>query len=597
MRWSLTMAEEYIMFDEEAISSIVAHLESCSTQLRALNGSSEDDFLSLGGDLREVSVLTGTISTAAGSVAELLNGQDLAGYTKTLTGLLGQTKTYLEFSGKKLSRNCDALRDILKTNERIENNLVGFGRIVKHLRVLGISTKIESARLGSGSTFGNIADDVEKLSSLIESGSADILKAIALSGKVISDTLVKAEIFEEAERGQGDALLEDILRNLSFLSEKRRLSSSTAADIVRLSAQIGEDIGDIVSSLQFHDITRQEIEHVVEVMDDLSGRLSSRNGTAEPACFVIGNVCNLQMNQLQNARSEFESAVSGIMKSFRDIAHGASETSKRIKGLIDASGTGGTPFFTRFKDDMNKVISILHENGEANRDLMSAVHIVVSTVKELAASIGRIEEIGVDIELLALNAQIRAAQTGNQGAALGVLAEAVRNLSEDARHQNGSISETLTFVSSIAQKLSGTENDEDGLPTLNGMRETLLDLLDSLAHLDEQVVPLVDRMEQTTSHIEAEIEHLVSGITVSARMEEALTGVATILCEIAKEGERLAPQESEDYDTEYLKQLEARYTMHKERSIHDSTIQAGNPVTPFLQRASGDELGANVELF
>ena len=65
------------------------------------------------------------------------------------------------------------------------------------------------------------------------------------------------------------------------------------------------------------------------------------------------------------------------------------------------------------------------------------------TVGEIATFVGDIEKIGEEIKLIALNAQIKSAYTGDEGAALGVLAEAIQRLSIDAIDHTGAVSAYL----------------------------------------------------------------------------------------------------------------------------------------------------------
>jgi methyl-accepting chemotaxis protein len=585
-------------FCRESVDAIAKNLRGCSAGLVALNGSTEDDFLTTGRDLRDVATRTGQISTTAKSIADLVSGRDFEGYIEALQKLFERMNTYLALSRKKLNHNSETLLTILKTSDSIALHLAGFNRIVKHLRILGISTRIESARLvGGHDAFSNIADDVNKLSDLINSKSAGILQAVMSTHEVISETLSKVNLFEARQQGQSQTMLDDIIRNLPSLSEKHELSSTAAYHIIERTEEISRNVGEIVSSLQFHDITRQQIEHVIEVINELSNKMSSPKERESLQDLSISNVCRLQVNQLNSAKQEFVSAIGGAMDSFRHIAGNAMEMSKEVAALAGATGASGASFLARLRTDVAKIIATLNENGEANHRLLTAVESVVATIGDLTTFVGGIDEIGVDIDLLALNAQIRAVHTGSDGAALGVLAEAVRSLSDDARGQTVSVSETLTHISAIAQGLGRAEAEEDEIEELDEMVERLGGILDSLAGMDGQVTSLVNLVEGTTNEVEMEIKSLISGITVHERIESELNGAVAGLAGIEREAGKLGPATGENHDTAYLKQLEQRYTMDKERSIHHSSIHANGPTVPFFHHGPEEGLGENVELF
>ncbi len=585
------------MSSRETVDDVSQQLRSYRSELLTLNGSSENDFLTLGNDLAEVSSLTSDISTMARTVAGLLSGRDVEGYGEALERFLNDIRTHLDLSGRQFVANVEALRSVLRTSDRMAAGLDGFQRIVKHLRVLGISTKIESARLEIDNTFDHIADDVAKLGGLIESRSGEVRSALSLSVQAIRETLSRVNLFETRERGKSQVLIEAIAGNIVSLSRKHQLSSSAVVDVITRSEGMARNVGQIVSSLQFHDITRQEIEHVTEAIDDLCGKLSCDDEMERFRDVFVEDVCRLQASQLENAKDEFKSALHRTMDSFCNIARDAAEISREVAALVNASGATGSSFLTEFRLDVETAISMLNENREANRELRATLDRVASTISDLAAFVGGIEEIGVDMELLAFNAQIRAAHTGSEGAALSVLAEAVRTLSEDARRQTDSISRALTDVSAASQKLGGAEEDGEKSPKLDHMAESLAVLLGSLSSIEGQVASIASRMAERVATVKAAVEGLVSGVTVHKKMEGVLDGIVEGLKRIADEAVKIAPAAAVDHTRKYLSRLETRYTMRKERNIHESILHGNTARAPSLGGVSAGELGENVELF
>jgi len=66
-----------------------------------------------------------------------------------------------------------------------------------------------------------------------------------------------------------------IIKTISSVSERHGRASATANHIADTSHEIKFSIGEIVKSLQFHDITRQQIEHVMEAIDELNEKISA----------------------------------------------------------------------------------------------------------------------------------------------------------------------------------------------------------------------------------------------------------------------------------------------------------------------------------
>jgi hypothetical protein len=593
------------------MDQIVDRLKKCTKSLLILNSSTEDDFLTIGAQLRDVSTKAGEISSTATSAAGLINGEELKRDVGSLQELFTQMERYLKSSDMELVRSAETLRTILTEVEKALGPLVAFKKIVKHLRMLAISTKIESARLLTGDgSFSTIADDVEKLSTLIDSKSAGILAAITSLRHAIGETLLRMGALEKRERGQAHTMGDRIASGLKSLSEAYALSSSTAYRIAHVSDEIGSSIGEIVSSLQFHDITRQQIEHVLEAIGELEQELSavkeSHDARERAGELYVSDVCGLQVGQLQNAKNELVNAVDHILRDLRSIGQNGKAISKELGTLIGISGSQDRSFLVRLKADVSGIISSLQENTEASLELSTAVGGVSRTIEDLSRFVGDIEDVGMEIELIALNARVRAAKTGEEGAALGVLAEGVRNLSDNSRDQTTAISETLTHVTDIAKSLGGGQEEADGEArdhepreeaSADHMVDELNELILSFGDMDTRVASLIEHMEEASASLASRINELTSGVTAHEQTERVLSGVIADIEGVARLAAELEPYAGGAEAKEaYLKRFEERYTMHRERYVHNSRILPGGSQAPHDDDAA-ETLGENVEFF
>jgi septal ring factor EnvC (AmiA/AmiB activator) len=205
-----------------------------------------------------------------------------------------------------------------------------------------------------------------------------------------------------------------------------------------------------------------------------------------------------------------------------------------------------------------------------------------------------IERIGEEIKLIALNAQIKSAYTGEEGAALGVLAEAIQRLSIDAIDHTGSVSSVLQSIIAVTERLRGIEEGCEQGEQVGIMVATLATLLESLREVNEALRRSLIEMDETVSRLSAEIEQTTSGIAVHQQVSQVLERAIRGLSAIAAEARRVAPEapgRERNFDA-----LASRYTMQSERNIHRSLLErsAGE-----LSAApvSEQELGDNVELF
>ena len=142
--------------------------------------------------------------------------------------------------------------------------------IAQQTNLLALNAAIEAARAGeSGKGFSVVADEVRKLSDR-SNGAAEKIKQ--LIDKIAADM---SAIHEQTEKGAAvnasksqDAgrAVEDALTMLDGVMN----SAKTRLDELKTeTGALASDIGGIVVSMQFQDITRQRIEHVIEPLMQL----------------------------------------------------------------------------------------------------------------------------------------------------------------------------------------------------------------------------------------------------------------------------------------------------------------------------------------
>ena len=146
----------------------------------------ERDFLALGENLMALQAGCEDISGNAHALAACASGQSVHATLGTLSAeLTSLTDVDAHDAGRKSLEEIDGVARIV---EELSGIVSAFSKIVKYLSMLGIATRIESARLGSdGRGFSTLADDVEKLAHLIVEHCAGIAaKVEALRGHVFS---------------------------------------------------------------------------------------------------------------------------------------------------------------------------------------------------------------------------------------------------------------------------------------------------------------------------------------------------------------------------------------------------------------------------
>jgi len=577
---------------EPCLSRWIEAFAQASEDLEHLNNFTEGDFLSIGDRLNDLSATSREIILMAGEAAGLIRNEEMEKNIEALRGLLRRMDDHLTRSGQGVDRSSAMLRTIYDDLENMNRPFAGFKAIVKRLKVLGVSTKIESARLTAGDNgFNTLASDVENLSELIASKSGQIMERLKSLEEMIQKMLGQVHAHEKQGERSAKRILDSIIASLGSLRDKYH-SSSTAVDFIKeQSEQTARDVGEIVSSLQFHDITRQQIEHVKEVVDEWRGRLlgGPENNGGESDFLVLGDVCDLETRQLTNSRNELSSAVRGIKDHLDRIADRIASASGEATILARLSDGGGDTFFSDLAGNVSSILVSLRNDAEATERMSAGIVAVVSTVKTLTDFVDEIEEIGTEIELIALNARIKAAHTGVEGAALGVLAEEIKNLSKHGRDQTILITNSLHETGSLASALDSTtrEMKETTVMEIESMAGEVGLLLESFGRANKQIVRFLTGIREESDGLRKGIKELTGGITVESKAGRLLDGVDRLLRDVGRDARKEFPGIKSREQTEYLKALESRYTMHRERDIHKGIYGIREDTRP----------GNNVELF
>ncbi len=577
-------------------------MELMARELTELNDATEADFLALGAQLNRLSGIAREVTATARDAVNLILDHEIEEATEELRKIFQAIGEYLRNSEQGLENSYGNLSTILGSLKDIWEPLLGFKKTVKYLRIFGVSIKIESARItGSDNGFNNLASDVEKLSALIASKSAQILNELEPLYAIIDHALSGFLKEEAKEHTKAKTILEQITESLSSLGSRRNLSSGTIQRIENKSSEIGADIGEIVTSLQFHDITRQQIDHVKEGFDELKTRLQHASAHDKEkdlsALSIIPNVCMLQANQLSDSHLQLLSAVEKVIGKLREIEGKVFDISHEIVTLLKVADSGEDTFLSEVKEGVSSVISSLKENANTSSELRKGIGSVAQTVNAITAFVDEIEDIGLEIELIALNASVRAAHTDKGGQSLGVLAEAIRNLSENTHTNTTYISDSLKRIGLVAKDL-GTTSDRtaDGkVPEVEKMVEEMHLLLDSFEKTNGKVVPLFTRLGTQASTLAEGVEQTVGGITALEKADSTLRQIISQLKNISSHAREFFPEDNNTGQEDYLKQMESLYTMERERDIHRNLYGSESEVGSY----AGDQenLGSNVELF
>ncbi|MDY7028866.1 MAG: methyl-accepting chemotaxis protein [Spirochaetota bacterium] len=173
-----------------------------------------------------------------------------------------------------IKKNTESTSRILRQTQSIEKIVEASSEITENSRVLSINATIEAARAGQhGRGFAVVAREFQQMTQRSEESTREIQEVVnkisELSETVHRETRESEEISLRLGR-------EAKTHGQKSVDKINTMIAQTRYDLEKLSAQAEEfarDISSIVMSIQFQDITRQRIEHVIEPLNEFTSDL------------------------------------------------------------------------------------------------------------------------------------------------------------------------------------------------------------------------------------------------------------------------------------------------------------------------------------
>lgn len=609
---------------------LISELEPNIRILETIVSSTEKEFLAIGEKIQEFHQRASDISSMASQIAGKISGREMQDVYEKFSQISAITGNLSHGMGEEKN----TISVILEHFDALRKPLADFEKVVRNLNVLCNFIKIEIARLGLDDTsFYKLSDDVGRLANVI----GQIIKSLVdQSGAAVfslKENIVLIEKCDERQKVQAALILKKINANLSAISEKNIVSSKTIADISQTWERISQNVGEVVQSLQFHDITRQRVDHAREALEGLPQKLDVWEREKKTLPFLrilnhqdapsvsapsgvyrktdlVADLFDLQAAQIMSAEQGLMEAMERILQSLRFVMKDAVDISRNILLVTGQNGGGQDTFLAQMEKDVNALAGFADEVARIKQDLTAAMSALSETALGMAAFVKDMEKIGIEMQRLAVNARVHAAHLGERGATLGVLAEAIHQLSMETSSMVQSIMSALQAVAENAGRLSGMAKAEGG-GRLTRIREDFITILAPLKTMESELAVLLPRMEQSGVLLANDIGDLVDGVHIHEKISSGLVQVVSYLRATVDRVSAAGDKRTEGRKDDYLGEVSGKYTMHSERATHLASTggqvempgAAAAPPTEKILPATpasgndGGELGDNVELF
>ena len=588
-------------------------LTSSLASLRQLAGATEHDFLQMGSQMQAVYQQAINLSQTAQQLVATAAGEQIHALMERLRQILLEMQTYLERAQVRNLESCEEISSVGNLLHQVATPIEGFRRMGKQLYIFEVLIKIESTYLGEmEGEFVNLAIDIKKLSQQIKEKTANINNHISLLNAIITNNI--SIINKEIDLGNAKtrSAINETDASLSNLEQANNRFLDVGRQIALIADKNSENISDVVQAMQFHDIFRQQVEHVIESIEaldfDLPDQENGNNPEIEARQTEIivktGDVCELQQAQLQFASLELFGAVTSIVDNLRSIGAAQKQMTKDIYSQTGSMDSSGASFLGDVARRMALIAELLSASSSTNATMADIMQEVIATMHEVTGFVADIQDIGHEIIQIALNARIKAACTGSEGAAMSALSEEVGQLSEDAVQRTGIITRTLTEIHAVTEVLStesGSAQTTLG-DQLSGMQGEVAQILTILESAGVELFSLLQQVQSQVNALTGEIESVTNSIDVHKRTKTMAERVLADLEKIFTEARAICPASAAF--KEDLRRMAEKYTMESERRIHEEIARkhgvtfAAKPKPAAIGAVDEcSEFGDNVDLF
>ncbi len=596
------------------IEKTVSDISDLKGPLKQVAGESEPMFISLGNELQNIYSDADGLTNLTRETARLIDGNS---NDNILTNIGDFSKHSLEELNlcredvKNILPNIEICLDNLK---RLDSMCPIIKTIAKKLNIVALHISMESSRTREcEDMFNFFVLEIRDLASKVQGISTRIREDSerAKTGQISDFENLASQ--EDMLSSLADNARQKVGNNVIIIEDLIRIALEVMSRAETHSKKISSLVGDIVMAIQFQDIIRQQIEHVLETLDEIDTFFrddeENHDETGEQhknALWKAYMVLRIQADQLAQVINEINEARNNIKDSFMQIGNEVHELVSDVRELNMGNGSSrGENPFTLLISGLKQLNEIIVKGKEMAESIESNLKESAESASSLADHLAQMEDISMDLHIKAVNALIMSKRLGTEGKTLSVLAEDVTEVSLNSNTFVLDVVEILKSIRELATTISHDSSDEssdaDAVSqiSLSDGIEMIADIYREFISNSEDSARNSENLKDRILQLEPELGFLN---TIENTLEEQLKNIRHIMDYLTP----YLPEESEF--NEDIAHITDRYTMEIERGVYSRAFNEEetsdeHPEAEYTgedniqEEASDDDLGDNIELF
>ena len=465
------------------------------------------------------------------------------------------------------------------------------------LRIITMSIRMEASRVDpeNQSIFLNVAAAIATIDEKIAKTTAAAFDRIEEVITEAHNERAALHGLEQSLQGRAQHSIDKLQQELNDYQASLVPCANLSSKVAELFTQTGPLTLQIITSLQYQDIVRQQLEHVSAGFDDISNHLNELDGSSKtnrtPELGFIHHAACVQQAHLSSSRGEIEKAASIVSNGMSELLGIGSQ----LIGYFTEMEEAAKAAFSRsriselFKHEIHQLTLVADQSEKANQKISKLVERIDELVRVFSHEISSHE---FEVKIVSLNAQIAAARMS--------AANALNKLAEESSlvaNANALTTAELTLeLQGCLGQLQAIKNDADAFMSIvteekSALETNAADVCAKLASLGSQIGDRSTTVRREFESVHKGQNELLGRLRLNELVESSYEP-AIIVCEKLRVATRTFAL-PEDLTAEGQRKLTAhqnRYTMERENELHANALNnnAAPITTSFAGAAAGD---------